>query len=168
MALQYLIYNGAMQTTAAAVKVATGTAIKTMQQFAPLVPGKIIEWGCSYDGSAAATPGEVELIETNVAATVTANTTSDITPWNAEALNFTSQATLMTLNATGTGFTATVEGSTTTTRNLGGPQLIAGTNQFIQQFPLGREPFFQASKLYRIRVTFAAAVNAYTYMIVEF
>lgn len=168
MAVQYLIINGAMQTTAAPVKVTTGTAIKTMMQFAPLVPGKIIEWGCSFDGSAAATPGEVELIETNVAATVTANVAADITAWNAEAINLNSPSTLMTLSTTGTGFTASAEGSITTVRNLDAAQLIAPTNQYIKQWPLGREPFFQASKFYRVRMTFAAAVNAYCYMVVEF
>lgn len=168
MAVQYLIANGAMQTTAAFVKVTTGTTIKTMQQFKPLVPGKIIEWGCSFDGSAAATPGQVELIETDVTATVTANVAADITAWNAEAINLNSPSTLMTLSASGTGFTASAEGSITAVRNLDAPQFIAPTTQFQKQFPLGREPFFQAGKFYRIRVTFGAAVNAYTYMIVEF
>jgi hypothetical protein len=71
----YLIGNGAMQTTAAFVAVTTGTAIKTMLQVKPGATTvlKIIEWGISFDGSAAATPGKVELIETDVAATVTAS-----------------------------------------------------------------------------------------------
>lgn len=168
MAVQYLIANGAMQTTAAFVKVTTGTAIKTMQQFKPLVPGKIIEWGCSFDGSAAATPGQVELIETDVAATVTANVAADITAWNAEAINLNSPSTLMTLSTSGTGFTASAEGTITAVRNMDAPQNIAPTSQYQKQFPLGREPFFQPNKFYRIRVTFGAAVNAYTYMIVEF
>jgi hypothetical protein len=51
---------------------------------------------------------------------------------------------------------------------MDGPQLIAPTNQYVKQWPLGREPYCQASKFYRIRVTFGAAVNAYCYMIVEF
>lgn len=168
MAVQYLIFNGPMQTTASGAVVTTGTSIKTMLQFKPLVPGKIIEWGVSFDGSAAATPGKVELIETDVAATVTASVAADITAWNAEAIALNSPSTLMTLSTSGTGYTSTSEGSITAVRNLDSPKLIAGTNQYEKQFPLGREPYFAVGKFYRIRLLFGAAVNAYTYMIVEF
>jgi hypothetical protein len=55
----YLIPNGAMQTTAGFAKVATGATIKTLLQIAPgaTTALKIVEWGISLDGSAAATPG---------------------------------------------------------------------------------------------------------------
>ncbi len=166
--MQYLYTNGAMQTTAAPVKVTTGTAIKTLLQVKPLVPMKIVEWGISFDGSAAATPGQVELIETDVTATVTAAVAADLTAYDAEAILFASPATLMTLSTAGTGYTATVEGNSTASRNLAGPQMIAPTNQFIEQFPLGYRPLVQAAKFMRIRVTFGTAVNAYCYVIFEF
>lgn len=60
--------------------------------------------------------------------------------------------------------TASAEGSITHVRNLCGPQLVAPTNQFIQQFPLGQEPVIQIGNLGRIRVTFPVAVNALCYM----
>lgn len=166
----YLIGNGAMQTTAAFVKVTTGTAIKTMLQVKPGTTNfaKIIEWGISFDGSAAATPGQIELIETDVAATVTATASADITKLDAVALNAGDPTTsLIAVGTSATGYTASVEGSITTVRNLAGPQFIAPTTQFIQQFPLGREPIIQPSKFARIRVTFGTAVNAYCYMVVE-
>lgn len=169
MALQYLIGNGPQQTTAAFATVTTGTAIKTMLQFKPTIPCRIIEWGISFDGSAAATPGKVELIETDVAATVTASVTADITRYSGDALqNGDPTTALITVGTAATGYTASVEGTTTAVRNIDGPQLIAPTNQYIKQWPLGREPYCIAAKFYRIRVTFAAAVNAYCYMIVEF
>src|SRR5580693_6036197 len=166
--MQFLLANGAMQTTAAFAKVTTGNVIKTMMQVAfgatPL--GRIIEWGCSFDGSAAATPGVVELIETDVAATVTAYAAADITAYNADALLLTAaqKAAAGTTGifqiTTGTsGYTATVEGSITAVRNLDDPQLIAPTTQFVKQFPLGREPVIQNGKFARIRVTFGTAVN---------
>ncbi len=167
---QYLIGNGPMQTTAAFAAVTTGTAIKTLLQVKPgaTVTARIVEWGISFDGSAAATPGKVELIETDVAATVTASVANDITKYDTAALLGGDPTTaLFTVGTTSTGYTATAEGSTTAVRNLAGPQLIAPTNQFIQQFPLGREPIIQAGKFARIRVTFGAAVNAYCYMILE-
>lgn len=166
----YLIGNGPMQTTAAFAAVTTGTAIKTMLQVKPgaTVRAKIIEWGISFDGSAAATPGKIELIETDVAATVTASVANDLTKLDDAALLGGDPTTaLISVGTTSTGYTATAEGTITAVRNLAGPQFIAPTSQFIQQFPLGREPVIQAAKFGRIRVTFATAVNAYCYMIVE-
>ena len=46
-------------------------------------------------------------------------------------------------------------------------QLIAPTNQYIKQFPLGREPKCIIGNSVRIRVTALAAVNAYAYMILD-
>jgi hypothetical protein len=62
----YIVYNSAMATTAAPVAQPTGTAIRTLMQLAPAtgVPIRVIEWGISFDGSAAATPGKVELVDT--------------------------------------------------------------------------------------------------------
>jgi hypothetical protein len=161
-----------MQTTAAAAKVATGTSIKTMQQVLPLVPMRIVEWGASFDASAAATPGQVELIDTGaIAATVTANVGADITQYDGEALLFNANTTFFTLSTSGTGFTSSAEGSITAVRNLAGPQQIAATNQFIEQFPLGYRPLLpgtSSNKIGRIRVTFGTTTNAYTYMICEF
>ncbi len=163
-----LIGNGPMQTTAAFAKVTTSTGIKTLLQVKPVVPMRIVEWGISFDGSSAATPGAVELIETDVAATVTASVAADITQLDGEALLYNTPATFLTLSTSGTGYTATVEGSTAAVRNLAGPQLIAPTNQFIEQFPLGYRPLVQGAKFMRIRVTFGTAINAYCYVVVEF
>lgn len=167
---QFLIANGPMQTTAAFAKVATGATIKTLLQIqasATLV-FKVKEWGISLDGSAAATPGQVELIETDVAATVTASVANDITKYDGAALLGGNPTTnLIQVGTAATGYTASAEGSTAAVRNLAGPQLIAPTNQFIQQFPLGSEPIVQISKFLRIRVTFGTTVNAYCYCIIE-
>jgi hypothetical protein len=165
----YLIQNGPMPTTAASASVATGTAIKTMLQFEPSAtkPAQIVEWGISFDGSAAATPGKVELIETDVAATVTAMVTADITKLDAEALAGGDPVTnLIQVGTANTGYTASAEGTITSVRRFDS-QLIAPTNQYIKQFPLGLEPICQISKFTRIRVTFGATVNAYCYMIVR-
>lgn len=163
----YLIGNGPMQTTAAFAVVTTGNAIKTLLQVKPGTTQtlRIVEWGISFDGSAAATPGKIELIETDVAATVTASAAADITKLDSDALNSGDPTTaIFAVGTSATGYTGTAEGTITAVRNLAGPQLIAPTNQFIEQFPLGQEPVIQPSKFARIRVTFGAAVNAYCYM----
>jgi hypothetical protein len=165
----YLLQNGAAGTTAAPVAVTTGTAIKTLLQFKPsaTVIAKIVEWGISFDGSAAATPGKIELMESDVAATVVAHAAADITKYDSDALMGGDPTTnLIQVGTTSTGYTASAEGTTTVSRVFD-LQFIAGTNQYIKQFPLGREPVLQTAKFARIRVTFAAAVNAYCYMIVS-
>lgn len=166
----YLIGNGPMQTTAAFATVTTGNTIKTMLQVKPGTTQtlRIIEWGISFDGSAAATPGKVELIETDVAATVTATAAADITKLDFEAIAAGDPTTaIIAVGTTSTGYTSTSEGSITAVRNLDGPQLIAPTNQYVKQFPLGQEPVIQPGKFARIRVTFGTAVNAYCYMKVQ-
>ena len=163
----YLFQNAPMQTTTAPADVATGAAIKTLLQLAMKsgVQAKIKEWGISFDGSSAATPGKVELIETDVAATVTAAVTNDITRVNAEALLLGDPLTaLINAGVAATGYNATAEGAIAAVRNLDGAQLIAPTNQFIKQFPLGDEPLLQAGKFLRIRVTFPVTVNAFSYV----
>jgi hypothetical protein len=162
-----LVYNGPMQTTAKPAAVATGTGIKTLLQLVPsaTLPCKIAEWGISFDGSAAATPGDVELIETDVAATVTAFAVADITKIDGDALNAGTLTTnLIQVGTALSGYTGSAEGTITAVRNLDAPQLIAPTTQFIKQFPLGDEPVIQPGKFARIRVQFAATVNAICYM----
>lgn len=157
MAKQYIVFNGVTPTTAAQVVVTTGTAIKTLLQVAtPATTGiTIIEWGISFDGSAAATPIKCELLQTDVAATVTSATP---TIWGTDTT-----ASLCVGGTAATGYTGSAEGTITATRVFDA-QLLAPTNQYWKQFPLGREPIVPVSKFLRVRVTAAAAVNAYCYI----
>ena len=165
----YLIANGPMPTTASLSPVTTGAVIKTMLQFkaAATINAKIVEWGVSFDGSAAATPIRVGLIETDVAATVTAFVAADLHKYDGDALLCGDPTTnLIQVGVALSGYTATAEGAITAVRILD-QQLIAPTSQFVKQFPLGREPVIQIGKFGRIRLTAPVAVNAYCYMIVE-
>lgn len=165
----YLIANGASPTTAGQVVVTTGTSIKTLLQIKPGATTvlKIVEWGISFDGSAAATPIKVELLETDVAATVTAHVAAGIVKLDNGALLAGDPTTdHLEVGTAATGFTGSAEGSITTSRMLD-VQLIAPTNQYVKQFPLGREPILQAGKFGRIRITAGAAVNAICYITVE-
>ncbi len=164
----YLLANGAMQTTAAFVAVSTGTVIKTLLQAKPFNVAKIVEWGISFDGFAAALPGKVELIETDVAATVTAHVDADITK-QGPCVGDQAAASVagLTLGTSATGFTASAEGAITAVRNLDAPIFLPPTGPFCKQFPLGREPVIQIGKFGRIRVTFGTAVNAYCYMVLD-
>ena len=163
---RYLIANGASPTTAAQVAVTTGTAIKTMLQLKPFNQCKIIEWGISFDGSAADTPINCELLETGtVFATVTAHVDAGCVKQDGADQAVASIAGL-TMGTAATGFTATAEGSITTSRMFDA-QLIAPTNQYVKQFPLGQEPVLVIGNACRIRVTAGTAVNAICYIKLE-
>jgi len=164
MATLYWAANGAAPTTAALVAVTTGTAIKTLLQVAPSTtrPIKVVEWGISFDGSSAATPIKCELIQTDVAATVTAHVAAGVQPYD----DPNGPASTVTLSTTATGYTATAECTITATR-YGDLQFIAPTGQYVKQYPLGREWQVPVSKFLRIRVTAGAAVNAYCYVVFE-
>lgn len=176
MAQVYIISNTTTTTTAAPVKQPTGTAIRTMLQIAlstGVPTAKIIEWGCSFDGSAAATPGQIELVETGtVFATVTtASAVGDIILLNGPNNTANTSGTSgvpFNLGTALTGFTTTAgtEGSISATREFDA-QLIAPTNQYIKQFPLGREPELKPGNALRIRATFGTTVNMYAYVVIE-
>lgn len=165
----YKIFNGPAPTTASQVAVTTGTSIKTMLQIkmGALTHGKVVEYGISFDGSAAATPGIIELCETDVAATVTAHAAGGIHKYDALALAAGNPTTdFFEVSTTATGYTASGEGSVGSVRQLD-VQQIAPTNQFVIQFPLGREPILAPATFARVRVKFGAAINAICYVLIE-
>jgi hypothetical protein len=173
-ATTYLIYNSSLATTAAPVKQPTGSAVRTMMllKMGAGVYSRIIEWGCSFDGSAAATPGQVELFETTVAATMsTAFVNADIQRFgnaNGPAQGDTANIPV-DVTSTGTAGFATAAVTEGTVANYRGfdLQLIAPTNQYVKQWPLGREPDLKAGNFTRVRVTFGTTVNMYCYLIIE-
>lgn len=170
MANTYTVFNGPMATTAAPASVATGAAVKTLLQLAPAVPINVTAWGISFDGSAAATPGKCELIDTStVFGTVTAFVAADVQPQNdpnAPANTAGSSGTPLNLGTALSGYTCTSEGTITATR-MGDLQLVAPTNQYVQQFPLGREFRVPAGHALRVRVTFGTTVNALAWVSFE-
>lgn len=164
----YLIANGPSPTTAAQVKVTTGTTILTTLQvvLAATVNGRLVEWGVSFDGSAAATPIAVECLDTGVAAaTVTAHVAAGIVKLGDGSTGNPSTANFQIGTAL-TGYTSSAEGSITVTRMFD-VQLVAPTGAYVKQFPLGREPQLIGGNVNRIRVTAGAAVSMYAYMIVD-
>jgi hypothetical protein len=156
----YWGYNGPKVTTAAPVSITTGTAIKTLLQIAtPSTEDlKVIQWGISFDGTSG-TPIKVELVQTDVAATVTAYAAGDIVSWNQPN----DAGSLMTLGTSASGYTASAEGTVAATRMLD-LQLVSPAAGYVMQFPLGREPVVPVSKFLRIRVTTAVAFNAYCWI----
>jgi hypothetical protein len=159
----YKAYNGPAPTTAAQLAVTTGTAIKTLLQIAPPSTTQelcIVEWGISFDGSAAAAGIKAELVETDVAATVTAHVAAGIIKWDVP----TGVASNVTLGTAATGYTASAEGTITATR-VHDHQHVQPFDRYEKQWALGTWPKVQSAKFLRVRVTAAAAVNAVAWVI---
>lgn len=168
----YFLANGPAPTTAAQAAVTTGTAIKTMLQVklnaSATNTAKIVEWGISFNGSAAATPIKCELLTTGtVKATITEFVAADIINLDPNGAAVTDDNPFA-FGAAGdeSGYSGSAEGTITATRMMD-VQFVAPTNQYVKQFPLGREPQFAPSEFLRIRVTAGAAVDAYCYMTIE-
>lgn len=161
MTYRYKIWNGPMPTTAAQAPVATANGVKTMLQIAAPAGryGTVVSWGFSiYDnGAALTTSAEVELLETDVAATVTAHVPAGVQP-----LDPNWPASPLTLGTAATGYNASVEGAVAATRVFDAQLLSGGTvgaepYAYSYQFmPNSIEtPVFGNGKFLRIRTTFA-------------
>jgi hypothetical protein len=166
---RYQAINAPMALTAATAKVTTGTTIKTMLQIATPATRQlqVISWGFSIDAAPATTStGTVELIQTDVAATVTAHAASGVQPLDPNA-----PASLVSLGTTGTGYSASAEGTPTGTRTFD-VQLIpgltaggSGIEPYSYQFMPDERPIVGVSKFLRVRMTFSAAVNALVWVV---
>ena len=112
---------------------------------------KILGWSVSFDGAAAAQPGWCQLIEGDVAATVTS-----LTPeaWG----NALQQASLCVGGTAATGHTATVEGTMTVVRSIDSQEVYPQSGYAIW-FPDTHLPRVAPSKFLRIRCKMPGAVN---------
>ena len=150
---RYTTWNGPMPTTAAQQSVTTGTAIKTMLQIATPSTRQIqlISWGFSIDDTSGA-DGVIELMQSDVAATVTAHVASGVQPLDPNA-----PASLMTLGTSATGYTATAEGTTTASRVFDAVSLSSTTSEspynYVYQWMPDERPIVAISRFLRVRAT---------------
>ena len=150
---RYKIFNAPMQTTAAIAKVATGTVIKTMLQLA--TPStrqcQLISWGYSCDDLPGA-DSTIELIQTDIAATVTAHVASGVQPLDPNA-----PPSLLTLGTGATGYTASVEGAAAAVRTFDAHTLGIGAGEtdlkYVYQWMPDERPIIAVSRFLRVRVT---------------
>lgn len=142
-----------MPTTAAFAAVATGTSIKTMLQLATPATRQIqlISWGFSLSVAPGAA-SIIELIQTDVAATVVAHVASGV-----QQLDPNAPASLMTLGTAATGYTASAEGTTAASRLFDAKQipLAAGATDltYLYQWMPDERPIIAVSKFLRVRAT---------------
>lgn len=144
-----------MPTTAALPAVTTGTAIKTMLQLATPATRMmaVLAWGFTLDDPPGA-DAVFELIQTDVAATVTAHVASGVIPLDPNA-----PGSLMTLGTSATGYTATAEGTPTATRTLDVVSLSSVSAEaapfltYRYAFQPWEIPIIPISKFLRVRAT---------------
>lgn len=154
---RYKTWNGPMPTTAAQAKVAVANGVKTMLQVATPATRQIqlVAWGYSLD---AALAGVVELIQTDVAATVTAHVAAGVQPLDPNA-----PASLMTLGTSATGYTASAEGTTTASRVFDVQEVAASSPpnlSYSYQWTPSERPIIAISKFLRVRTTFSATSSS--------
>lgn len=165
----YKTFNGPMVTTAAQAGVSTGTTIKTMLQLA--TPStrliRLISWGYSVEASIATGPNVIELLQTDVAATVTAHVASGVQQQDPNAPN-----SLLTLGTAATGYTATAEGAIAATRMFDAMAITPGTGSaprldYEYQWMPDERPIVAVSKFVRVRCTFATAATIRCWIVHE-
>ena len=150
---RYKTWNGPMPTTVAQAVVSIGTAIKTMLQLATPATRQIqlIAWGFTLDDPPGA-DAVVELLQTDVAATVTAHVAAGVQPLDPNA-----PASLLTLGTSATGYTGTAEGSITATRVFDAVALSSVSGEspltYGYQFMPDERPIIAISKFLRVRAT---------------
>jgi hypothetical protein len=113
---------------------------------------QLLEWGWSSDDPPGA-DGVIELIQTDVAATVVAHAVNT----GVQNLDPNGVPTLLTLGTSATGYTASAEGSITATRPFDAVSLssVSGESSlsYVRQWMPDARPIIPISKLLRVRAT---------------
>lgn len=151
--MPYIVWNGPAPTTTAQQSVTTSTTIKTMLQVATPATRQIqlLEWGWSSDDPPGA-DGVLELLQTDVAATVTAHVAAGIQP-----LDPNGTASLCVGGTALTGYTASAEGTITATRTFDAISLSSVSGEsglsYVRQWMPDARPIIPISKFLRVRAT---------------
>ena len=157
------LYLATPKTSHAITVVATTTALKTVLQVATpsTTDIRVHGWGIGCKGIAAADPpGEVTLIDTDVAAT----TGTSLTPEKYESAF--AQNSLCVGGAALTAYNLTVEGTLTASTILD-PQTVHPQSAYGVFFPDGRRPRVGNSRFLRIRCLFSVTVNVVPWLLYE-
>jgi len=156
------LYLAIPKSAHALVEVATGTAIKTLLQVATpsTTDIRVVGWGISFDGVVATNPpGQVTLIDVDVAATVTSLTPEEFGSDD-------NQASLCIAGTAATGYNATAEGTIAGSRILDGQNVHPQTGYSIW-LPERFRPRVKASRFLRIRALFSVDINGIPWIVWE-
>lgn len=161
----YVAYNNAFGATTAVMlgtSYATGSKVAIQLATPSTLQIRLVEWGISFNGSAAATPAVVELVQNGTASTCSsAHSTTTIQP-----IGDSTTASRLTMGTTTSGYGNGAITSATPDKYFDA-QFIAPTGQYVKQWPLGREPVMLASKFCQLRLNTSATVTALAYIVFE-
>lgn len=163
MARTFRVYSAAATPTAAPAFVAlvAATAKSLIQIKTPAAGtwggGRVVEWGIYFD-TVLSSAAKVELVEVDVAATITAYVAADIVKRDQPQAD----ASLISIGSTtNSGFAASAEGTPTVARLMDFGAVVQAQ---MEKEVLGREAELQAGKFYRVRVTSPVTANALAYI----
>jgi hypothetical protein len=151
-------------TTGVLMPTSYASGAKVAIQLAPASGSylRIVEWGVSFNGTAAAAPAVCTLAQASAASTVTtAHSTSTILPVSDLAKVSTLQMGT-SLSGYGNGAITT----NTTERQFAAAQ-IGPMTQYEKQFPLGRDFVVLSGKFLQLRINTAATLSAIAYVVFE-
>lgn len=164
----FIAYNSALSTTTnidGGTSYATGAKVGLQLQVPDNGFIKLVEWGVSMNGSAAATPATCEVATTDAGTTLTSHTTTTVKCLDMAA----GPASRLTMATTGTAYGAAAIATNTTLRPLD-RQFVAPTSQYVKMWPLGREPIIgntTTENFLQFRINTSATVNAIIYAVWE-
>src|SRR6266498_588921 len=157
----YKVWNGPAPTAAAQQAVTSNPAIQTLLQLATPADMqiRIVSWGFSADDPANV-DGVIELLETDVAATVTAHVASGLVKLDPNAPN-----SRLTLGTSATGYTATAEGTIAATRVFDAVSLSSTSGEsplvYVCQLMPVEMPIIAVSRFCRVRITTGLAIRTW-------
>jgi len=149
------VYSAAVPTTAAMVRQATGTALKThLQLTAPSNNDlTIISWGVTLE----TTPTAYVMAELINTTTVAGTGATAVVPSNLRG---------STASAATAGFAPSAEGTVVaTTRTFDATPMVGSYYEY--EWSLGREPILETSQVLRVRLTTSVTVNALCWIVFE-
>lgn len=160
----YIAYNAAFDATTG---VTAGTSYATTAKCAiqlstpSTLQLRVVEYGISFNGSAAGTPATVTLALAGAASTMSTSLSGLVKP-----IGDNQKASSLTMGTSNSGY-GNGAITTNTTAAMFDAQFVAQTNQYIKQWPLGREPVVPVSSFLQLRVSTSSTVSALAYIVFE-
>jgi len=167
----YVAYNnafGAAQVSMLGLSYATGTKVALQLATPSTIQIRVVEWGVSFNGSAAGTPAVCELVQ-NGTATTFPNTGNDIahSTTTIQPVGDSTTASRLTMGPSASGRGNATAPVSATPDKYFDAQFVGPTSQYVKQWPLGREPVMPVSKYLQLRINTAATLTAIAYVVFE-
>lgn len=161
----FIAYNAALDaTTGVTAGTSYASGAKVAIQLAPPagIELRLVEWGISFNGSAAGTPGVCTLVQASAASTCSsAHSTSTI-----KAIGDRNKTSGLSMGTTTSGYGSGAITTNTTEKEFGAA-FVGPTSQYEKQFPLGRDYVVDSQKFCQLRINTAATYTALAYIVFE-